>query len=113
MVRRVSSIGGMWNQYNTGKEMPVVSAGQSTRSAIQDLFKAFGEKNGVTPEPHEDHAAYLATWLEVLKNDERAIFTAAAHAKRAVDFLHGLQVPTPTPERATGAQTASALRLSL
>jgi antirestriction protein ArdC len=27
----------------------------------------------------------------VLKHDKRAIFQAAAHAQRAVDFLHGLQ----------------------
>jgi len=45
----------------------------------------------ITPEPRDDHAAYLAHWLEVLKNDKRAIFTAAAHAQRALDFLHGLQ----------------------
>lgn len=41
--------------------------------------------------PREDHSAYIAHWLEVLKNDKRAIFTAAAHAQRAADFLHGLQ----------------------
>jgi len=29
--------------------------------------------------------------LTVLKNDKRAIFTAAAHAERAAAFLHGLQ----------------------
>ena len=29
-------------------------------------------------EPREDHAAYLAHWLEVLKSDNRAIFTAAS-----------------------------------
>ncbi len=45
----------------------------------------------LTPEPREDHAAYLASWLTVLKNDKRAIFTAAAHAERAAAFLHGLQ----------------------
>lgn len=45
----------------------------------------------ITPEPREDHAAYLASWLEVLRNDKRAIFTAAAHAQRAADFLHSLQ----------------------
>jgi antirestriction protein ArdC len=38
----------------------------------------------------EDHAAYIASWLEVLKNDKRAIFSAAAHAQRAADFLAGL-----------------------
>lgn len=46
---------------------------------------------GVTPETREDHAAYLVHWLEVLKADKRAIFSAAAHAQRAADFLHGLQ----------------------
>ncbi|MDT8287981.1 MAG: zincin-like metallopeptidase domain-containing protein, partial [Elusimicrobiales bacterium] len=45
----------------------------------------------LTPEPREDHAAYLASWLKVLQNDRRAIFTAAAHAQRAVDFLRSLQ----------------------
>ena len=45
----------------------------------------------ITPEPREDHAAYLASWLEVLKNDKRAILQAAAHAQRALAFRHGLQ----------------------
>jgi antirestriction protein ArdC len=42
---------------------------------------------GITPEPREDHSAYIAHWLNVLKGDCRAIFTAAAHAQRAVDYL--------------------------
>jgi antirestriction protein ArdC len=46
---------------------------------------------GLTPEIREDHAAYIASWLKVLKNDKRAVFTAAGHAQRAADFLHGLQ----------------------
>jgi antirestriction protein ArdC len=46
---------------------------------------------GITPEAREDHAAYLDHWLKVLKEDKKAVFTAAAHAQRAVDFLHGLQ----------------------
>ena len=45
----------------------------------------------LTPETREDHASYIANWLTVLKNDKRAIFTAAAHAERAAAFLHGLQ----------------------
>jgi antirestriction protein ArdC len=40
--------------------------------------------------PGEDHASYLAHWLEILREDKRAIFSAAAHAQRAVDFLHSL-----------------------
>jgi len=46
---------------------------------------------GITPEIRDDHAAYLAHWLGVLKEDKRAIFTAATHAQRAADFLQALQ----------------------
>jgi antirestriction protein ArdC len=49
---------------------------------------------GLTLEPRHDHAAYIASWLKVLKNDKRAVFTAASHAQRAADFVHSLQ-PTP------------------
>ena len=45
----------------------------------------------LTPEVREDHASYLASWIKVLKNDTRAIFTAAAHAQRGADYLHSLQ----------------------
>lgn len=46
---------------------------------------------GITPEVQPDHAAYLAHWLQVLKEDKRAIFSAAAHAQRAADYLDALQ----------------------
>ena len=45
----------------------------------------------LTPEVRDDHASYIAAWLDVLKNDKRAIFQAASYAQCAVDFLHGLQ----------------------
>ncbi len=57
----------------------------------------------LTPEMREDHTAYIGSWLKVLKEDKRAIFTAAAHAQRAADFLHGLQ---PQPDLRTTALTA-------
>ena len=31
----------------------------------------------LTPEIREDHAAYIGSWIKVLKNDKRAIFAAA------------------------------------
>lgn len=48
---------------------------------------------GITPElePRADHASYLDSWLKVLADDKRAIFQAAAHAQRAVSYLHDLQ----------------------
>lgn len=41
----------------------------------------------LTLEVRGDHAAYIANWLTVLKNDKRAIFTAAGYAQRAADYL--------------------------
>ncbi|TAJ36852.1 MAG: DUF1738 domain-containing protein [Reyranella sp.] len=37
--------------------------------------------------PRKDHAAYIGEWLEVLKGDKRAIFTAATKANEAVGWL--------------------------
>lgn len=51
----------------------------------------------LTPEPGADHAAYIESWLTVLRGDKRAIFSAAAHAQRAADFMHALQ---PAQQRA-------------
>lgn len=33
------------------------------------------------------HSSYIASWLKVLKSDKRAIFTAAAQAQKAADYL--------------------------
>jgi antirestriction protein ArdC len=39
-------------------------------------------------EPRPDHAAYVQSWLKVLRSDKRAIFTAAAKAQAAADYVH-------------------------
>lgn len=54
---------------------------------------------GVTPEVQPDHADYLSHWLNILKADKRAIFTAAAQAQAAADYLCGLQHPQPEVEQ--------------
>ena len=33
------------------------------------------------------HAGYLSSWLELLRHDNRAVFTAASRAQQAADFL--------------------------
>jgi antirestriction protein ArdC len=38
--------------------------------------------------PRTDHAAYIASWLKLLKSDKRAIFTAASQAQKAADWLN-------------------------
>ncbi|WP_019831190.1 ArdC family protein [Sphingomonas sp. PR090111-T3T-6A] len=38
-------------------------------------------------EPKARHSDYIGSWLEVLREDNRAIFRAASQASKAVDFL--------------------------
>jgi len=57
----------------------------------------------LTPRP--DHAAYLANWAKVLRDDKKAIFTAASHATKACEFLNKLQ---PQSETATETETEEA-----
>lgn len=45
----------------------------------------------ITTADKTDHAAYISHWLEVLKNDNRIMLTAASEASKAVDYLSGLQ----------------------
>jgi antirestriction protein ArdC len=71
--------------------------GYAAEELVAELGAAFlCAELEITPEPREDHAQYIASWLTVLKNDKRAIFTAAAHAQRALDYLHGLQPASGT-----------------
>lgn len=67
-------------------------AGYAREELVAELGAAFlCAEIGITPEIRADHADYIGHWLNVLKEDKRAIFSAAAHAQRAADYLHGLQ----------------------
>lgn len=42
---------------------------------------------GIAHHPRPDHAAYIGSWLKALKDDPRAIFTAASKAQQAADWM--------------------------
>src|ERR1700737_3474859 len=66
--------------------------GYAMEELVAELGSAFLSADlDLTPELREDHASYIASWIKVLKDDKRAIFTAASHAQRAADFLHAVQ----------------------
>lgn len=56
---------------------------------------------GVTTNLRPDHAAYIAHWLDIMREDKKAIFTAASAAQRAADYLMAFIDPAtenrPTP----------------
>lgn len=55
---------------------------------------------GITPEPRADHASYVKSWLEVLKSDKKAVFTAASKASQAANWLQALAVANSSLEDA-------------
>ncbi|MFC4172736.1 ArdC family protein [Microvirga sp. GCM10011540] len=44
-------------------------------------------------EPHPQHAIYIKSWISLLQDDSRAVFTAASLASKAVDYLKGAGAP--------------------
>ena len=62
---------------------------------------------GIAHEPRPDHAAYIASWLQLFNTDNRAIFIAASKAQTAADWMHAQQVKRC--ERSTRAAPDSAI----
>lgn len=74
------------------------SEGYAVEELVAELGAAFLCADlELSLEPREDHASYIATWLDVLAQDNRAVFTAAAHAQRAADYIH-CTVTANTPQ---------------
>jgi antirestriction protein ArdC len=60
--------------------------------AVEELIAELGSaflsaELELETEPRADNAPYVANWLKILKDDTRAIFTAASQAQKAVDWL--------------------------
>jgi antirestriction protein ArdC len=67
-------------------------AGYAMEELVAELGSAFLCADlDLKPEERDDHAAYIEHWLKVLKDDKRAIFSAASLATKAVDFLDDQQ----------------------
>jgi antirestriction protein ArdC len=49
-------------------------------------------------EPRPDHARYIESWLKVLGDDPRAIFTASSKAQQAADWMHSQQLAAIAPQ---------------
>ena len=46
---------------------------------------------GISSSLREDHVQYIAHWLDILKNDKKAVFAAASQASHASEYLFSLQ----------------------
>ncbi|WP_287304190.1 zincin-like metallopeptidase domain-containing protein [Mesorhizobium sp.] len=68
------------------------SEGYAVEELVAELAASFLCADlGVAHDPRDNTAAYLASWLAVLKNDKRAIITAAAKTQAAAEYHTALQ----------------------
>ena len=65
----------------------------------------FMTAHGLTPEPREDHAQYLASWLKKLKSDPDALKNAFEQAQKAHDFAIS---KSPSMSKKLGRKVAEA-----
>jgi len=85
-----------WTEHDDRLNRNLTTRFAKDSRAMEELIAELGAaflcaQLGVSPAPREDHSAYLTNWLQALKNDKRAIFTASSKASKAVEFLNGLQ----------------------
>ncbi len=67
------------------------SAAYASEELVAELGSAMWcAQMGLSAVTRTDHATYLASWLNVLKADARALVTVASKAQAAVDYLNTL-----------------------
>lgn len=81
------------------------SGAYAAEELVAELGAAFAlAALGLSAEPREDHARYVAQWLALLRGDRRAIFAAAGKAQGAADWLLERAAPAGNtrPPKASG-----------
>ncbi|QUT05136.1 antirestriction protein [Sphingobium phenoxybenzoativorans] len=61
--------------------------------------------------PTVRHADYIASWLGLLRADNRAIFRAASAASKAADYLLAFRPPEPGSSACSAGGLTAAMRL--
>ena len=75
----------MQNDLTTSKES------YAFEELIAELGSAFlCAQLGIKQHGRNDHALYLKSWLQALRNDKKYIFKASSQAQKAIDYLNKL-----------------------
>lgn len=87
-----------WSGAKTRLDRDLSGRFGSESYAVEELVAELGAafiagRLGLPNDPRTDHAPYIASWLKALKNDPRAIFTAASKAQAAADYLAAFSAP--------------------
>lgn len=67
------------------------SQSYAAEELVAELTAAFVTAGlGLASKPHDQSASYIASWISLLRDDKKALFTAAAAASKAADYLTGV-----------------------
>ena len=82
---------GHWTGFPSRLNRPMKGGFGSVDYAKEELVAEvssmlMGERLGIGHDPTQ-HAAYIQHWIQILRNDPRELFRAAASAERVVEFL--------------------------
>ena len=85
-----------WTGHSTRLDRELAGRFGNDAYAMEELVAELGaaflcSNLSITNAPRADHAAYIGNWLDVLKEDKKAIFTAASKASQAKSYLSDLQ----------------------
>jgi antirestriction protein ArdC len=81
-----------WTAHETRLNRPLVNRFGTEEYAFEELVAELGaaflcSHLQIPSRLREDHAAYIGSWIKVLKQDKRAIFNASSLAAKAADYL--------------------------
>lgn len=87
-----------WTGHESRVDRPIKNRFGDQAYAVEELIAELGSSYlcaafGIDMDGRQgiaQHASYIESWLTVLKNDKRAIFTAASKAQKAVEWLTNL-----------------------
>lgn len=85
-----------WTGHKSRLDRDLSGRFRSQAYAAEELVAELGAaflcaELGLEAEPHPTHASYIGSWIKLLRDDNRAIFTAASAASRAAGYLTSLQ----------------------
>lgn len=86
----------------SGETLPVFgSPDYSNEELVAEMGATFlcGHA-GIATRTIDNGAAYIAGWLHALRDDQRVVVRAAAHAQKAADYILGRSAPQVAAERA-------------
>ncbi|MFP5041628.1 ArdC family protein [Parasediminibacterium sp. JCM 36343] len=76
------------NRKEVAEKIDFGSESYSLEELVGEIGAAYLQSfTGIVNDSHKNSAAYISSWLEVLKKDKHFIFTASRRAQHAVDFI--------------------------